>query len=81
MIVLIIKEHLYIFNKVNDNDIFLDNFKQPKIFSKQKKTFKCWRYVDDTFLLWEHNREEYIPRSNKYGDTINYFGVEANSEQ
>lgn len=30
-----------------DNDYIL--------LSKLTKPLTCWRYVDDTFLVWEHN--------------------------
>ena len=49
-------------------NIYLENFEQEALSSALLKPKMCLRYVDDTFVIWEHER-----------DTLNEFLLHLNS--
>lgn len=56
--------------------IFIWKISKRLKFSQKKRPFIWWCYVDDTFVLWEHNRGEL----NTFLDEVNEIEVEENNE-
>ena len=56
-------------------NLFMENFEQRALSTTQLKPEWWSRYVDDTFLIWAHGRDElgkFMDHLNKQSDSIKF---------